>query len=211
MKNELTLIRQFKIATHNALTVPEILQRLERYALTETEIKEGKKIGQRAIQIRGQHQHLKADAKEATRLFQEAYTKADTFYGEHRALARVAFKDQPVLWDKLQLSGTRKLPLIKWLEQAQQFYTNVTPYTDTLTKYNVSQAALAEARKLVAHIETLDILRQRTKSQQQVLSQQKQHAVSELEQWLRHFYRIAKIALEDEPQHLEALGLVVRA
>ena len=73
------------------------------------------------------------------------------------------------------------------------------------------QATLNEARKLVEHVETLDILRQQTKSQLQILTQQKQEALAELEQWMRRFYRIARIALEDQPQQLEALGLVVKA
>ncbi|MEQ9437951.1 MAG: hypothetical protein RIG62_02845 [Cyclobacteriaceae bacterium] len=211
MKNEATLIRQFKIATHNALAFPEILQQLEQHTLNEAKVKEGKKIGQRAIQLRQQHQQLKADSKEATRLFQEAFAKADFLYGEHRTLAQVAFKDQATAWDKLNLNGSRKLPLIHWLEQAQQFYSNALPYTDTLAKYNMPQATLNEARKLVDHIETLDILRQQTKSQLQVLTQQKQEAMTELEQWMRRFYRIARVALEEQPQHLEALGLVVKA
>ncbi len=177
----------------------------------EANIKEGKKIGMRTIQIRSQYQQLKAEVKEANRLFQEAYDQADALYGEHRTLARLACKNQPMLWDTLNLSGSRKLPWANWLAQVQQFYTNALPHADTLAKYTMSRAALIEAQRLVEHVASLDILRQQTKSQLQVLSAQKQAALKELEQWLRRFYRVAKVALKDEPQYLEALGLVVRA
>jgi hypothetical protein len=39
----------------------------------------------------------------------------------------------------------------------------------------------------------------------------KDKALAELEEWMSDFYAVARIAMEDQPQLLESLGLLVRS
>ena len=47
------------------------------------------------------------------------------------------------------------------------------------------------------------------KARAQDLTQQKQQQMEKMELWMRQFYKVAKVALSDAPQQMEALGIVV--
>ena len=83
MKNEATLIRQFKIAIHNALAFPEILQQLEQHTLTKRRSKKVRRLGNAPYNCDNSTSNSKLDSKEATRLFQEAFAKADSLLRRH--------------------------------------------------------------------------------------------------------------------------------
>ncbi|MEL6606343.1 MAG: hypothetical protein AAFP20_24355 [Cyanobacteria bacterium J06614_10] len=48
-------------------------------------------------------------------------------------------------------------------------------------------------------------------SEAQAATQKRDAALDELQDWLSDFLAIAKIALEDDPQKLESLGVFVRS
>ncbi|KGN82840.1 hypothetical protein HW49_00680, partial [Porphyromonadaceae bacterium COT-184 OH4590] len=53
-----------------------------------------------------------------------------------------------------------------------------------------------------------DYLKEKGESQQ--ATKDKDEALAKLEKWVREFYAITKIALEDKPQLLESVGKLVR-
>ncbi|MEL6903694.1 MAG: hypothetical protein AAFP07_22395, partial [Cyanobacteria bacterium J06606_4] len=69
------------------------------------------------------------------------------------------------------------------------------------------KAGLAE---LVA-IEKANLTQEKEKGDVQAATQKRDAALDELKDWLSDFLAIAKIALEDDPQKLESLGVLVRS
>jgi hypothetical protein len=55
----------------------------------------------------------------------------------------------------------------------------------------------------------LSSLQKQAQSRAQLLTQKKQEALAQLDQWHRRLLKVARMALEAEPQQLEALGVVV--
>ena len=60
-------------------------------------------------------------------------------------------------------------------------------------------------------IETTRTLYLKEVGESQEATKTKDKALAELEEWMSDFYAVAKIAMEDQPQLLETLGLLVRS
>jgi len=130
-------------------------------------------------------------------------------YGKHISLARIAFQAQPRVIEALGLKGKRKRSLEEWLAQASAFYQEALTHVNELAQYGVPQLEIVECQKMMDQLVALSALQKQSLSRAQVLTQKKQEARTQLEEWYRKMIRTARMALEEEPQLLEALGIVV--
>ena len=48
------------------------------------------------------------------------------------------------------------------------------------------------------------------KGESEAATEEKDIALATMEKWMNKFYAVAKIAMEDKPQLLEALGIIVK-
>ena len=129
-------------------------------------------------------------------------------------VARVALKNNPGAVTKLSLSGTRKKSLSGWTAQATQFYKNALGDKEILTalkEFGMNEQKLKAGLNLVKAIETANLTQEEEKGQAQAATQTKDAAIDELQDWLSDYLAIAKIALEEDPQLLEGLGILQRA
>lgn len=81
----------------------------------------------------------------------------------------------------------------------------------SLSKYNVTPESLLEGQKLVAELEASRASYLKEKGESQNTTDLKDEAFRKLNSWMSDFKSIARIALEDQPQLLEALGIFVRS
>ena len=63
----------------------------------------------------------------------------------------------------------------------------------------------AQAQALVAQVKSLGETQQREKGKAQTATKERDAAIDALDEWLSEFRTVAKIALEDNAQMLEAL------
>nr|WKN38412.1 hypothetical protein K4G66_06820 [Tunicatimonas sp. TK19036] len=206
---EAHFLNQVDIAIDNALNTPEIMEQLEIYGYDVKKLKKSQEM-RRAIDglvIQQEDAHLAA--KDATRILNEVRQQADTMFGSHLAIARIAFKDDHTFWNALKLGQARERNLADWLVQIHRFYNRVVVVANVMEKYNVPQKELIETRKLIGQIGNLQRLQKKARGQAQIATQAKNKALNEMHIWMRRFLRIAKIALDENPQQLEMLGIVV--
>ena len=74
----------------------------------------------------------------------------------------------------------------------------------------ITAEQLNAANALIADVETTRADYLREKGESQNATQTKDASFAVLDDWMSEFYAVARIALEDQPQLLEALGLLVR-
>lgn len=158
-----------------------------------------------------QYDDTTAEAKAATQTLNKVRAHGNDLYNQHLLAARVAFRNEPMWVEKMELNGTRHRALPKWLKQASKFYHHAPTVQDTLTAFRVPAKEVAEMQKLLTQMLELQTLQVDLKGHAQITSQQKKQAMFTLRQDMARFYRIAKIAFDATPQHLEVLGLSVKA
>ncbi|MBK7919539.1 MAG: hypothetical protein IPJ94_25435 [Chloroflexi bacterium] len=76
-----------------------------------------------------------------------------------------------------------------------------------LAQYNVTEAQLLAGQTAVTAVANLNANQEKEKSEAQKATKARDKALDDLDEWYVEFRELARIALEDDAQQLEALGL----
>lgn len=128
-------------------------------------------------------------------------------------LGVVTSADDYKAMDKLEISGTIPVAYVKWLETVRKFYKIAIADSDIQTKLarlKISLDDLNAAQAIIPEVESLRSAYLKEKGESQDATTVKDTAFAKLDSWMSEFYAVAKIAMEDNPQLLEALGLVIK-
>ena len=131
----------------------------------------------------------------------------------HRKKAKVNFRKDLETMKKLLIDGSMPRAYVSWLELIKKFYTEMLADTALQTKIarlKVTADDLTAANALLSEMETARSKYLIEKGESQDATNIKDSAFAELDDWMSEFYAVARIALEDNIQLLEALGVIVR-
>lgn len=141
-------------------------------------------------------------------------TELDDLYKTHRKKAKVVFLKDSLTASKLGVTGTLNKAYVAWLDTVTKFHTIAAADVDIQTKLELFKVTLEDINKGVTLIDEVKAARAeylREKGESEDATKAKDAAFSTLADWMSEFYAVAKIALEDNPQLLEALGVTVRS
>jgi hypothetical protein len=131
-------------------------------------------------------------------------------YDEHRTLARLAFKNDRGLQTTLGLYEPYPDRRSAFTALVTNFYAQLLPHHKAVQRYGLTRAEIEQAQAtVVAFVEAQQQQTQR-KGEAQSATQKRNQALKNLQQWVRGYRAIVRVALADNPQLLEVLGLLVR-
>ena len=200
-----------RIAITNARDVPTIRNALSEYGYNEEKLQGGFLLYETALSAQQQQKAEYGDQYNATDQLNQNWETAKASYNKLLKIARVAFKDNPGIAGTLALNGAREATLSGWLLQAQQFYTNALANPDILSalaSYGITEEKIALAKADTEAVVAAKSLQTKEKGEAQSATQTRNQALEELRDWMRDFIEIARIALAEQPQLLETLGIV---
>jgi acyl-CoA synthetase (NDP forming) len=195
------------LGVHNS---PTIQAKMMAFGYTPSKIEIGLSLLNKAKQATasqvGGYGDQYAASNEVGQSWAETYGK----YMVTVKVNRIAFKGRPDLLVKFRVTGRRNRSFSGWLNDARIMYANIldTPEAlDVLTNYGYSIEKLTAERDAVEAVEALHNKRLAEKSEAQQGTVERDKAIDELCDWYSDFRAIARIALYDAPQQLEALGI----
>lgn len=150
------------------------------------------------------------DQYDATDAMKAAYETASTTYMRHLKVARVALQNGRGTAQKLHLDGRRKSTLPDWIKQARSFYENALANGEVqaaLGRFGITSEQLERGQAQVDAVAAANAVQEREKGEAQNATEKRDAAVDALDAWMSDFRTIARIALEDQPQQLEKLGV----
>ena len=198
------------LAIDGALYNKPILKKLEKFGYSETRIRQGKTLCEQVRMLQTARTDGLGGQKSYTQAFREARKAIQERYSYHRAIAKLALRHEQSWWDTLHLTRRPKASVAEWLEQMQSFYQNITRVAPQMSKQGVTLEELQQAAEMVATATDLRVQQASKRSEAQSASQKRRAAMAELNAWMQDFRYIAKYALKDDPQQLEALGMIAR-
>lgn len=195
-------------------TREEIAQELAEYTYDAEKIAEGKALFEAAKAQQQANQKETKEEIQAYEKFNKAFGALVETYRTHRKKAKIVFKDEPATLKILALNGSIATRMLSLLEEIGILYSKLdkdNAFKTAVQKMKISPeditaqlTKLAEAQQLYAQYTT-------EKGESQQATKDKNQAFAALEKWVRDFYSVAKIALEDKPQLLESVGKFVRS
>jgi hypothetical protein len=197
-------------AISGALSNSEILKKLNAFDYTTERINEGKTMWENVNHL------MTNQVKEYSLQYtatdeQEKFLK--TTYAQYMVtvkVCRIAFKKHPDILSGLGVMGKRSRSLSGWLRRAKILYANLLELPTTLeiiNKFGYTAEQLQKELDAVEQVEDLHVKQLSGKSAAQQATQKRDEAFDELCDWYSDFRGIARIALYDDPQLLEGLGI----
>ncbi|MGB5913954.1 MAG: hypothetical protein WBG63_03760 [Phormidesmis sp.] len=208
------LLSEAQLAIENALNNPKVLAYLSDFGYTSARIQQGKKLYNIAAAAQLAQATEAGEQISTTATLNEAWEIAKKTYIRFVKVARVAFKRDSGVSTQLDLSGSRKRTLSGWMAQATQFHKNALANKEilkALAEFGITKQKLEAGLKEVDALESANLMQEKEKGEAQAATQTRDAALDELQDWLSDYLAIAKVALEEDPQLLEGLGVLQRA
>lgn len=186
---------------------------LAEYGYDDQEIAKGKALYDNAAQKLDLNKTESAEEKMAYDTFSKKFEELKKRYTTDRKKAKIIFKDEDTVLTVLVIKGVMSIRINGLLEDIDTFYKQLQAKEELRTplkRLKITDEHIAEQLKALTEVRQAYLQYTNEKGESQQATKNKDAAFAELEKWVREFYSIAKIALEDQPQLLESLGKFMR-
>lgn len=210
---EQELLQRFGILFENIKTQTELKTELAEYGYDDEEVGKGKLLYDKAL---SEYQKNIKETQEETSAHHNFIKKLDELsnvFSTDRKKARIIFKDQNDVLINLRLKGRVSQSISSILDDMRVFYTSLQQNQDFLAALNrlkVNEEHVNTQLQKLTDVEKSYAEYIKEKGESQQATRDKNQAIKDIEKWVREFYAIAKIALEDKPQLLESVGKLIR-
>lgn len=208
------LLQRVGIVFENIKTQPELKTELAEYGYDEAEIAKGKTLYDKAL---AEYQKNIKEGQEETsahHLFRQKLDELTSIYATDRKKARIIFKDQPDALTNLRLKGRTAVSISTIIDDTRVFYSTLQQNEALLLplkRLKINAEHITQQIQKLAEVEKAYADYTREKGENQQATKDKNQALTNMEKWVREFYAVAKIALEDKPQLLESISKFVRS
>ena len=174
---------------------------------------EGERLLQKAIEMYQGNKSENAGRTLAYENFSSLWDEMESIYSIHRKKSKIIFKNNPGIQKKLLIAKPIPETFESWIQSVNIFYMHL--FNDPILKKKVLRLKITpdEIQEAIGKLEKLEKSRSAyilEKGEAQNATQLKNEAFTNLEKWMSDFFAVAKIALANNPQLLEALGKIVK-
>ncbi len=211
---EAGLLSYSDVAIANVENQPTISAAMAELGYDNAMIEEGKALNQAAHDAYKFNKQEDDETRESYQRFEEAKTALNKLYSLHRKKAKVVFRDEPIVLNRLMLASALPGAYINWLVGVEKFYDGMLAdeaLQTRMARLKLTPDELTQGRTLIANLKSKRTAYLLEVGESEAATKAKDEALAKLDRWMSEFYAVARIALEDQPQLLEALGKAVKS
>lgn len=208
------MLQNFGAMFENLSKEGDLKTELAEYGYDDAKIAEGKALYDEARKTFDANIKETREETSASLAFQEKYQNVQKKYSTHRKKARIVFEDNEEALRQLKLKGSAARAIAAAMEEMRAFYQllDTTPNLLTpLKQLKINEQDVKNQLQELPEVEKAYATYLQEKGESQQATRDKNKAFETLDKWVSKFHKVAKIALEDRPQLLEALGRFVRS
>lgn len=212
-KNEEKFYERTRIALINAVEQEGIKTALASFEYNSQKIAEGQKLYDSTKAVWDINIKEDTETEIASSQYKNKYEAVESLFIRHRNLAQLFFKKDPDVLVTLGVKGRFPQAYREFFTKLKQFYTGIQGDAQIQKQFNRIKIDAKVVSACIADVEELLQLRaafDKEDGESQKATQNKNSAMLEMKEWMEDFDTIAQIALYDEPQLLESLGIFVR-
>lgn len=200
-----------QIAINNAIADPEIAAAVAEFGYTPEKIGEGKQFLDAAVAALNAQKVAAGAQRISTVALKKAEKKARDAYQALAKVARACLNKAQLT--SLGLNRAEPKPIAAFLTAAYALFDNartVPEVSEILAEHRYNETKLNAGRELIVAFDTANQQQEVTKGNAQQATQDQNEAMKTLHEWYAKFIKIAKVALRDQKQMLEKLGVTSR-
>lgn len=212
-RSELERLESYRIAFENSSHQPVIKAQVALFGYTEEKLDEGWQLFQSTQKVWQSNQQEDTETSDAYRTFDRLFKEQEASYSFDRKKLKAAFIWEPGALKKLGVTGEKPRAYLEVMDLMRVCYSTLQNDSSLQNKAAQMHISTEYINESLARIEAIqqartNYLRETTESQ--AATELKDQAFAKLDRWMREYLAVARIALEEQPQLLEALGLLVR-
>jgi hypothetical protein len=200
-------------ALSNAMASELIKNAVADFGYDEKRMLEGRALYDKANKLYIQQIKEYSEQFGASQALKEIYEEASQVYMTHVKIARMALRDDFELYLALKLKGSRERTYDKWFAQANAFYTMALDnkkIQDAMAYMGITKKKLEDGYDLIKKFQEQANTQRLETGDAQRATLLRDEAMEELDDWVADFIAVSRIAMEEDPQELEKLGLVMK-
>lgn len=203
-------LEKLRIRLENSVNQEIIKACFKEYGYTAEKINEGWEVLNLADNAYKLKKKETIESTEVSGKYKNARKEINKQFKKDKKLSKAIFNKKPEMFVRMGINGSTPRAYIKWIETVNTFYSAALEDEDigkSFALLNITNEKLLERKAKLAELKILrtDFLREKGESQESTANKDK--AFVNLDDWMREFVAVAKIALEDHPQLLEALHI----
>ena len=202
------LLKRAALAIDNTLADAQIRELMAAYSYTPEALAEARKLVDTARAASSAQLVAAGEQLQATAAFVQANAVARAAYQALAKLARASC-DKPSL-TKLGLSGSEPQAAGAFMKAAFDLFDNAPQVPMLASRFGYNAAKLAAERAKISALQAADQAQGTAMGAAQQATAQQQAAFKALQAWLAEYLKIARVALRQDPQQLEKIGVVAR-
>jgi hypothetical protein len=205
-----------KLESHRLLIFnssdPQVASLLHTMGIDAGYIKQGQELYNKTMQLVSQQKKEYQEQSLAFDKFHVEKDEATASFNRTFKLIRVLSRNDKNLQDRLKLHNGKAYAIEEWIENSMDFYNRLKNETDFLAKIAKFKITAARINTEMKRIEDLKQLRNQEileKGQAQEATRLRNEKLEELDDYCAELKAISRMALEEQSQLLEKLGIVV--
>lgn len=208
-RNE-NLLRQIDTAIRNALSFDPIRVALLGYGYTTEKLNNGLFLHDEVMRYDAEQQKEKGLRKQAVIAGKDMKVKLNARYKEHLELARLRLSKDTAAFTALQLGGLRKKTKSGNTSEMSIFYINLLAndaWLEVMAQFGVTKQKLEDTQKMLHQIDMVYSQQVMENGVSHNATKVRNDAMAAMKEWNTAFVKVARIALNGNPEMLEMLGI----
>jgi hypothetical protein len=208
--SESKFLENSRITLTNAESSSEIKAIIADLGYDEAKIAEGWQIYHTAKSAWEQNKKESTETRLASNAYHAKFSALQLTFKRHRDLSLILCKNDPDILIQLGVQGRFPTKYNEFFDKVKLFYTEAKDNASVQQKLAIIKITPEVATNSLSELDELLKLRadfDREMGESQTATVSKNQALSELIQWIDNFEIILKVALYDQPQHMEILGI----
>lgn len=198
-----------RVMIRNAKNHPVIQQKLAEWGYSQQHMLQGTVALEELEAVQQEQEECYNTKSNIDRNWRTQLASLRKSYAEHRAVAKIVFRHQPELLQRLRLHQPMPRRQPDWVMQTRAFYRVIVSESKEMQKLGIKAEDLTQTQATVNALLNLQEQRLQCKGDAESATQKRNEVRAKLRAWQQEFIRMAKMALKDDPQLLEVLGIVV--
>lgn len=201
------------IVINNSLSDEGIQSAVAAYGYNSEKLTVGQQLLNAADVLNSTQKKEYGELTQAQNIYDLKKIEANKKYVKILRIARVALKNNVQATKTLELEGKRTKAISGWIQQSRNFYDAILANQSWLQRmavYGQTEEVLSAAQAEVVEVNNLVEAVKKESGEAQNATEVRDAKFDELVDWLGDYIEIATIALEDQSQMLEKLGIVVK-